>query len=95
MSKDWKDALERAVKAGKLSVDSEKNILSLEASSKASPVVGSSIRQLVEAEQWGELNDRFFRNLAFGTGGLRGRTIGKIVTKAEQGESTALVRPEF
>ena len=95
MSREWKDALERAVKSGKLSADSEKNILSLEASSKTSPVVGSSIRQLVEAEQWGELNDRFFRNLAFGTGGLRGRTIGKVVTKAEQGESTALDRPEF
>ena len=35
----------------------------------------------------GELNDRFYKTLAFGTGGLRGRTIGKIVTKAERGEA--------
>lgn len=43
----------------------------------------------------GELNDRFYRTLAFGTGGLRGRTIGKVVTKAEMGKQAALGRPEF
>jgi phosphoglucomutase len=41
------------------------------------------------------LNDRFYKTLAFGTGGLRGRTIGKIVTKAELGTPQALGRPEF
>ena len=38
------------------------------------------------AGEWTELNDRFFRTLAFGTGGLRGRTIGKVVTNAERGK---------
>ena len=33
----------------------------------------------------GELNDRFFKNLSFGTGGMRGRTVGKVSTKVEQG----------
>ncbi len=36
-----------------------------------------------------ELNDRFYRTLSFGTGGLRGRTIGKIVTAAERGKARA------
>lgn len=43
----------------------------------------SSIAELVEGREWEELNDRFFRPLEFGTGGMRGRTIGKVVTKAE------------
>ncbi|NBQ56288.1 MAG: phospho-sugar mutase, partial [Verrucomicrobia bacterium] len=95
MPSDWKDAVARAVKAGKLSADSEKNIQSLEASSKSSPIVAASINELVEAGQWEELNDRFFRTLAFGTGGLRGRTMGKVVTRGEMGKPTALGRPEF
>ena len=50
---------------------------------------------MVEAAKWTELNDRFFRTLAFGTGGIRGRTIGKIVTRAERGTPNELGRPEF
>ena len=95
MSSDFKQAAEEAVRAGKLSAESAENIRRLEASSKASPMVGASIKELVDAQQWGELNDRFFRTLAFGTGGLRGRTIGKVVTKPELGCPTALGRPEF
>jgi phosphoglucomutase len=45
------------------------------------------VAELVDAGQWSELNDRFYKTLAFGTGGLRGRTIGKIVTKAERGDA--------
>ena len=60
-----------------------------------SPVVAASIAELVEAGAWAELNDRFFRTLAFGTGGLRGRTIGKVVTAAELGTPDALGRPQF
>src|ERR1700730_3937582 len=43
------------------------------------------VEELIEAGEWSELNDRFYKTLAFGTGGLRGRTIGKIVTAAERG----------
>jgi phosphoglucomutase len=63
--------------------------------SSSSPVVEQSIQELVAAAAWGELNDRFYRTLAFGTGGLRGRTIGRIVTAAEQGAPQPLDRPEF
>lgn len=44
-----------------------------------------SIAELIAGEHWDELNDRFYQNLAFGTGGLRGRTIGKISTSSELG----------
>ncbi len=54
-----------------------------------------SIAELASKNDWSELNDRFYRTLAFGTGGLRGRTIGKIVTVAERGNAPAGERPEF
>lgn len=46
---------------------------------------GDSIAELVEDGQWDELNDRFYQNLAFGTGGIRGRTIGRVSTQSETG----------
>ncbi|NCY22612.1 phospho-sugar mutase, partial [bacterium] len=95
MATDWNKAIEQAVKAGQLSMESAENIRLLQASSKSSPMVEGSIRELVDARKWEELNDRFFRTLAFGTGGLRGRTIGKVVTHGEMGNPTALGRPEF
>src|SRR5436309_2931261 len=54
-----------------------------------------SVNELVSWAQWSELNDRFYQTLAFGTGGLRGRTIGKIVTAAERGNAGHDERPEF
>src|SRR4030095_6885965 len=53
------------------------------------------VDELVAGENWDELNDRFYKTLEFGTGGLRGRTIGKIVTKAERGNAKPDERPEF
>jgi phosphoglucomutase len=61
----------------------------------SSPLVSETIADLVEQGAWEELNDRFFKTLAFGTGGLRGRTIGKVVSNAERGTPQALDRPEF
>lgn len=60
-----------------------------------SPLVSQSVAQLIESGEWTELNDRFYRALAFGTGGIRGRTIGKIVTAAERGTPNELGRPQF
>ncbi|MEM1224037.1 MAG: phospho-sugar mutase, partial [Verrucomicrobiota bacterium] len=48
---------------------------------------GQSIAELVEQKAWDELNDRFYQNLAFGTGGIRGRTIGRISTTQEKGDT--------
>jgi phosphoglucomutase len=55
----------------------------------------ASIDELLAAKAWTELDDRFFRDIAFGTGGMRGRTVGKIVTKAEAGKPQPLDRPQF
>ena len=87
--------VDAAAQNGQLLPASAKNIAALLASSPAGGLYEQSVTELVTGGQWEELNDRFFRTLAFGTGGLRGRTIGKIVTAAEQGEPQALGRPQF
>ena len=88
------EQIDRALSDGKLRADAAENIrriLSGEESDFAARVIG----ELSQANEWEELNDRFYKTLAFGTGGLRGRTIGKIVTTSERGTPTALGRPEF
>ena len=54
-----------------------------------------AVNELAAVGEWSELNDRFYQTLAFGTGGLRGRTIGKIVTTAERGTAGEDERPQF
>ncbi len=88
------EPIRAAVKGGKLLEASARNLARLLAGS-TNPLYARSIKELVDAGEWSELNDRFFTTLAFGTGGLRGRTIGKIVTASEQGSGGPLGRPEF
>ena len=87
-------AIERAVADGNLIASSAKNIRTL-LEGGGSDVYFRSVKELVHAAEWQELNDRFYQTLAFGTGGLRGRTIGKIVTTAERGNAREGERPEF
>jgi phosphoglucomutase len=87
------DQLQAAAASGQLLAASHDNIRALLAASD-SPLYRASIEELAAAGQWEELNDRFFQALKFGTGGLRGRTIGKIVTKAERGKAPEDQRPD-
>ena len=48
-----------------------------------------ALGELVDGGEWEELNDRFFQNLVFGTGGMRGRTIGRVPARAELGAGGA------
>lgn len=91
---ELKERLSSAVTRGDLLQSSADNIQELLEGS-GDPVAHQSVAELVENENWHELNDRFFRKLAFGTGGLRSRTIGKIVTAAEKGAPLENGRPEF
>ena len=52
-----------------------------------------SIQELLKKEAFEELNDRFYKNMEFGTGGMRGRTIGRISAEAEQGTLSDLGTP--
>ncbi|MDR1816597.1 MAG: phospho-sugar mutase [Puniceicoccales bacterium] len=53
-----------------------------------------ALAQLARAGAWGEINDRFYKNLAFGTGGMRGLTIGRVAAPVETGTPSALGTPE-
>ncbi len=91
---NWRQRLAEAVGAGRVLADSGKNIellLSGTSDERAEDVVV----ELMDGGHWAELNDRFYKTLAFGTGGLRGRTIGKVVTSVERGVSELGDRPEF
>src|SRR5438045_9641301 len=88
------EQINHALSHGKLRADAAKHIRQTLAGAE-SDFAGRVIGELIEGNQWEELNDRFYKTLAFGTGGLRGRTIGKIVTPSELGTPTALGRPEF
>jgi len=54
----------------------------------------ASITELVAGESWDELNDRFYTTLKFGTGGMRNRTIGAVLTAAEKGTPSPMETPE-
>ena len=86
--------IERAVADGELMESAATNIRIL-LSRAPSDLYLRVVDELVTAGAWPELNDRFYQTLVFGTGGLRGRTIGKIVTAAERGSSRKDERPQF
>ncbi len=91
---DLRKALQDAQKRGDILKETLSNATTWLAENAESWMV-QSVAELVEQKQWTELNDRFFKKLAFGTGGLRGRTIANVVTKAERGTPTAQGRPQY
>ncbi len=86
--------LAKAAAAGQLLDSSLQNINELLAGSP-NAVELASLEELASGGYWTELNDRFFKKLAFGTSGLRGRTIGKLITAAERGTPLENGRPQF
>jgi phosphoglucomutase len=91
---DLRETLELAVHEDRLLATSVSNILQL-LSGGNNPLYVAAIEELTENGAWTELNDRFFKTISFGTGGLRGRTIGKLVTRAEAGNKVGNICPEF
>ena len=85
--------IQNAVADGSLLESSQDNIKAL-LEGTTSEIAEESVRELVDAGEWQELNDRFYKTLAFGTGGLRGRTVGRVVTQAELGNGGPNERPE-
>lgn len=85
--------IEQAAAEGRLLGSSAENIRLLLTGS-TNPVYEKAVAELVSAKNWTELDNRFFRTLAFGTGGLRGKSIGAVVTAVEQGAGGPNDRPE-
>jgi len=88
------DLLVSAVSEGKLLPAAKTNIDTL-LNGTIGDVARQSVEELAVSGSWDELNDRFFKTLAFGTGGLRGRTIGRKITAAEQGIGGPNDRPQY
>ncbi len=93
MNSELSAQLDAALADGHLLQSSLDNIRELLGGSE-NPVYEASVAELATDGQWSELNNRFFKKLAFGTGGLRGRSIGEIVTTAERGSAGPDERPE-
>ena len=89
-----RNLISRAVTNGQLLEAAAGNI-DLLLTDDAPSLYAESVIALAGAGEWQELNDRFYKTLAFGTGGLRGRTIGRIVTAAERGSADQEARPQF
>ena len=64
------EALKAGESGGGLLAASRANIEAFLAADPSEPE-RASIQELVEGENWEELNNRFFRTLAFGTGGVQ------------------------
>jgi len=88
------EKIETAGAEGSLLESSVANLKTWAAADFLPEWVGESIAELVEQGEWDELNDRFYQNLAFGTGGIRGRTIGRVATSAETGRAGPEGTPE-
>lgn len=88
------DSLQAAVQSRELLAASLANIQHL-LDGATSSLEERVIQELVDRREWKELNDRFFKTLVFGTGGLRGKTIGNVVTSVEAGNKSADGCPEF
>ncbi|HEY5550341.1 MAG TPA: phospho-sugar mutase [Opitutaceae bacterium] len=86
--------IESATKAGELMESTAANIRNWLGSGTLEKWAVDSIGELADAKAWPELDDRFYRDLEFGTGGMRGRTIGRIVTAAEKGKGGADESPQ-
>ena len=89
------NALEEAVQKGDLLESALKNIIGFAEYEGMPEWVGASLSELIEQSKWDELNDRFYKNLSFGTGGMRGRTIGRVVTEAERGGNAIKQTPKY
>lgn len=83
------EKIEAAGAAGSLLESTVENLKTWASADFLPAWAGESIHELVEQGAWEELNDRFYQNLAFGTGGMRGRTIGRVSSEVETGDLDA------
>jgi phosphoglucomutase len=92
MTPELSDLIDAARERGDLLESSYANIRAL-LSGGAAPLYEASVAELARKGEWKELDNRFFKQLTFGTGGLRGSTIS-LVTDAERGSAGQDDRPE-
>lgn len=85
-------ALKAAAKSGGLSSAALANAAGWLESGALSAEALAALDDLVGRGCWGELEDRFYKGIAFGTGGMRGRTVGRVAAAGELDGSGRPVR---
>ncbi|MGJ3243147.1 MAG: phospho-sugar mutase [Opitutales bacterium] len=95
MSKDTHTAIQDAAARGDLLESAREHLTAWLDSGHLPDWAEAAIGELVADAAWEELNDRFYQTLAFGTGGMRGRTIGRTIAPTEQGDAGPKDTPEY
>lgn len=91
---ELKNLLADAKASGKLLPSSAQNLEAWLADNFLPAWAIDALTELFQKREFDEINDRFFKPLSFGTGGMRGRTIGKVSASAELGKVSELGTPE-
>lgn len=91
---ELKNLLADAKASGKLLPSSAQNLEAWLSDNFLPAWAIDALTELFQKREFDELNDRFFKPLSFGTGGMRGRTIGKVSASAELGKVSELGTPE-
>ncbi len=71
-------SLKTAKSKGQLSAAALTNAAAWLESGALPPAAVEALADLATQGAWAELEDRFYKGIAFGTGGMRGRTVGRV-----------------
>ena len=85
-------ALKSAKSKGQISAASLANATRWLESEGLPAEVVDSLQDLASKAAWAEIEDRFYKGIAFGTGGMRGRTVGRVSASNELDASGKPVR---
>ena len=75
--------IHEALKSGKLLPDAASNLKDWLQETSLPPWGRQALTELIKRKAWDELNNRFYKWITLGTGGMRARTIGKINASGE------------
>ncbi|MFM9000554.1 MAG: phospho-sugar mutase [Opitutia bacterium] len=75
--------LKAAAKEGSLSAAALKGAVDWLESGALPAEAQAALADLAARGCWGELEDRFYKGISFGTGGMRGRTVGRVPAAGE------------
>jgi len=85
-------ALKSAQSAGQISAVTFNNVVRWLETKHLPSSITESLTDLIEKSAWAEIEDRFYKGIAFGTGGMRGRTVGRMSASNEMDSSGQPIR---
>jgi phosphoglucomutase len=85
-------ALKSAQSQGQISATTLTNVKRWLETKNLPSSINDSLTDLIGKSAWAEIEDRFYKGIAFGTGGMRGRTVGRISASNEIDSSGQPIR---